>query len=258
MRYLVLSDIHGNLDALEAVLQQADRAGYDRVLVLGDLVGYGARPNEVIDRIRALDPAAIIRGNHDKVASGVEEADGFNPIAQEAAEWTYRALTPANRAFLAACPAGPLFVDAETEICHGAPDDEDAYVASELAALRALKQAQRHVCFYGHTHIPVAFRMTETGFDFLTGQGDDPVAAIGDAESVQWQLEIEKGTRYLINPGSVGQPRDGDPRAAFAIFDRENAVVSFHRTPYAVDRAQQQIIEAGLPETLARRLSLGR
>ncbi len=258
MRYLVLSDIHGNLDALEAVLQQADRAGYDRVLVLGDLVGYGARPNEVIDRIRALHPAAIIRGNHDKVASGVEEPDGFNPIAQEAAEWTHRALTPENRAFLAACPAGPVFVDAETEICHGSPDDEDAYVSSELAALRALKQSERHVCFYGHTHIPVAFRMTETGFDFLTAPDDQASAAIGEGAPVQWPLEIEKPTRYLINPGSVGQPRDGDPRAAFATFDREAAVVVFHRTPYAVDRAQQKIIDAGLPETLARRLALGR
>ncbi len=258
MRYLVLSDIHGNLDALEAVLQQADRAGYDRVLVLGDLVGYGARPNEVIDRIRALDPAAIIRGNHDKVASGVEEPDGFNPIAQEAAEWTYRALTPENRAFLAACPAGPIFADAETEICHGSPADEDAYVTSELGALRALKQAERHVCFYGHTHIPVVFRMTETGFDVLTGPSDEVRAASGEGEPVEWEMAIEKGICYLINPGSVGQPRDGDPRAAFAIFDRDRAVVSFHRTPYAVDRAQQKIIAAGLPETLARRLALGR
>src|SRR5512133_2958161 len=112
MRYLILSDIHANLDALEAVLLQATQIGYDRLLVLGDLVGYGGQPNEVVDRIRALSPFAIIRGNHDRVASGAEDAEGFNPIAQEAAEWTYRALTPENRAYLLSCPPGPVFVDA--------------------------------------------------------------------------------------------------------------------------------------------------
>lgn len=258
MRYLILSDMHANSDAFAAVLQRLRRKRFDVTLVLGDLVGYGARPNEVIERVRALDPAALIRGNHDKVASGIEEPDGFNPVAQEAAEWTYRTLTPENRAFLAACPAGPMFVDAETEICHGSPDDEDAYVTSELDALRALKQSERHVCFYGHTHIPVVFRLTDTGFDFLTGPSDEPAVTIGGVEPAHWQVAIEPGIRYLINPGSVGQPRDGDPRAAFAIFDREGAVVTFHRTPYPVESAQRKIVEAGLPEILARRLAVGR
>ena len=247
MRYLILSDIHANLDALQAVLQDAGRVGYDRALVLGDLVGYGAEPNEVVDRIRALDPLAIIRGNHDKVASGVEEAEGFNPIAQEAVEWTHRTLTPDNRTYLASLPPGPILVDAETEICHGSPGDEDMYITSEMAALRALKQSERPACFYGHTHVPVAFRLTDTGFDLVAGGSEG-----------EQRLRIDRGMQYLINPGSVGQPRDGDPRAAFAVFEPDAALVVLYRTPYPVERAQQKIVEAGLPQTLARRLALGR
>ncbi len=247
MRYLILSDIHANFDALEAVLEKAAGIGYDRTLVLGDLVGYGAQPNEVVDRVRALDPVAIIRGNHDKVASGLEQAEGFNPVAQQAAEWTYQALTPGNRAYLATRVEGPIFVDSDIEICHGAPDDEDAYITSEVAALRALKHAERPVCFYGHTHVPVAFSLSETGFD-VVAQGND------DEEVVP----LAQGLQYLINPGSVGQPRDGDPRAAFATCERESRLVTLYRVAYPVERAQQKIIEAGLPRVLAARLALGR
>ncbi len=247
MRYLILSDIHANFDALETVLDQARRVGYDRALVLGDLVGYGAQPNEVIECIRALDPVAIIRGNHDKVASGLEPAEGFNPVAQQAAEWTYRALAPENRTYLSTRPAGPILVDADTEICHGSPADEDVYITSELAALRALRQAERPLCFYGHTHIPVAFCLSETGFDVI-GQGDDS----------EETLAIAPGLRYLINPGSVGQPRDGDPRAAYATYERESRLVTLYRVPYPVERAQEKIVEAGLPRVLATRLAVGR
>ena len=247
MRYLILSDIHANFDALQAVLHEAGRVGYDRALVLGDLVGYGAEPNEVIDRIRTLDPLAIIRGNHDKVAAGVEEAEGFNPIAQEAVEWTHRTLTPANKTYLGSLPTGPILVDAETEICHGSPADEDIYITSDVAALRALRQSERPACFYGHTHVPVAFRLTDTGFELVAGRSDDDE-----------RLTIERGMQYLINPGSVGQPRDGDPRAAFAVFEPNPGLVVFHRTSYPVERAQRKIVEAGLPQTLARRLALGR
>ncbi len=247
MRYLVISDIHANLDALDAVLAAAADARYERVLVLGDLVGYGAQPNEVIERVRSLEPFAIIRGNHDKVAAGLEESEGFNPIAQEAASWTYATLTPENRAYLAACPIGPILVDPEIEICHGSPADEDVYITSDLAALRALHQSERPVCFYGHTHIPVAFKMTETEFEI-----------IGRPEDSQDDIVLEGGARYLINPGSVGQPRDGDPRAAFAVLDTDSHVVSRYRTGYAVELAQQRILESGLPATLARRLALGR
>jgi predicted phosphodiesterase len=247
MRYLILSDIHANFDALETVLEKAAAVGYDRPLVLGDLVGYGAQPNEVVDRVRGLDPVAIIRGNHDKVASGLEQAEGFNPVAQQAAEWTYQALTPANREYLATRPQGPILVDLETEICHGSPEDEDAYITGEAAALRALKQAQRPVCFYGHTHVPVVFCMSETGFDMVT-----------QAEEAEQSVTLARGVQYLVNPGSVGQPRDGDPRASFATFERESRVVTLYRVAYPVERAQQKIVAAGLPRMLATRLAVGR
>ena len=138
MRYLILSDIHANLEAFESVLAAARPMGYDRVLVLGDLVGYGADPNAVIERVRDLEPHALIRGNHDKVGSGLESPEGFNAIAKSAIRWTYEALTPDNRDWLAALPAGPVVVDDLIEICHGTPFDEDAYVFDDLDALRSL------------------------------------------------------------------------------------------------------------------------
>ena len=128
--------------------------GYDATLVLGDVVGYGADPNEVIDRVTALNPVAIVRGNHDKVACGLEQAEGFNMVAKSAAVWTLETLTPAHREWLAALPEGPREVDDLIEICHGSPFDEDAYLFDELDALRALKVATRPLCFFGHTHFP--------------------------------------------------------------------------------------------------------
>jgi hypothetical protein len=158
MRYLVLSDIHANLEALEACLADAAGYGYDLVLVLGDVVGYGPDPNDVVTRIRDLDPFAVVRGNHDKVASGLESADGFNVIARAAARWTFEALTAENRAWVAALPAGPVEVDGLIEICHGSPFDEETSPqpnrrrspprpVSSPAASRSIMQ--RPACFMG-------------------------------------------------------------------------------------------------------------
>lgn len=247
MRYLVLSDIHANLQALETVLADARTRGFDLALVLGDLVGYGADPNAVVDRIRELDPAAIIRGNHDKVASGVEDAEGFNPIAREAAEWTAQALSRDNRQYLADLARGPLIVDDTMEICHGTPFDEDAYVFDELDALRALKAAERPLCLYGHTHVAFGFYRSETDF------GDLPVS-----RDAALSLELDAQYRYLVNVGSVGQPRDGDPRAAYGIVDGDKRTVYLYRLEYPIERAQGRVREVGLPEVLAQRLKLGR
>ncbi|MGE5358252.1 MAG: metallophosphoesterase family protein [Bacteroidales bacterium] len=248
MRYLIISDIHSNLGALDAVLDSGDAAGYDRLVVLGDLVGYGAQPNDVVERLRALEPFAIIRGNHDKVACGLDDSENFNPVAQESASWTYGALTEENRAYLAGCPRGPLEVEPGVQICHGSPDDEDAYITSEAGARHILERMQAGVCFYGHTHIPVVFRLSVQGFDWVGSIEDEAVN----------EMVLEPGTRYLINPGSVGQPRDGDARAAFAVFDAERRTVTRYRVAYAVEEAQARIIAAGLPPALARRLALGR
>jgi len=247
MRYLVLTDIHANLEALEACIADAAGHGYDRTLVLGDLVGYGADPNAVIDRVQALEPLAIVRGNHDKVSCGLEHAEGFNAVARSAALWTFDALTPDRRAWLAALPAGPHNVDDLVEICHGAPFDEDAYVFDELDALRALKLSERPLCLFGHTHYPVTFELSAETFD-----------SIGPSPSAETTLRLREGAKYLVNPGSVGQPRDGDPRGAYAVVDVGARSVELFRVPYRIEAAQAKIMKAGLPEVLAQRLAVGR
>jgi diadenosine tetraphosphatase ApaH/serine/threonine PP2A family protein phosphatase len=248
VRYFVLTDIHGNAEALDAVVRAVPAGSYDRLLVLGDLVGYGADPNAVIDRVRALKPAAVIRGNHDKVAAGIEDAEDFNLAAREAALWTAEALTPVNRDYLAELPSGPVIVDDGVEIFHGSPDDEDAYIFENLDALRALKMTRRPVAFFGHTHLPIAFVLRADLFDIIVPDTRERIST----------LMLDKGARYLVNPGSVGQPRDGDARAAYALYDSDQSIVQLCRVPYAVDAAQVKIRKAGLPEGLAHRLGLGR
>ncbi len=155
MRYLIISDIHANIEALTAVLD-AERT-WDHLLVLGDLVGYGAAPNEVVDRIRELDPVAIIRGNHDKASCGIEDGSNFNQVARLAALWTQETLTPSNRQYLKELPAGPEAIDEHVEICHGSPFDEDHYIFDGEDALRALGASGRPLCLFAHTHLPVVF-----------------------------------------------------------------------------------------------------
>jgi predicted phosphodiesterase len=247
MRYLVLSDIHANLEAFEAVLAAAEPIGYDRILVLGDLVGYGADPNAVIEKVRDLDPHALIRGNHDKVGSGLESPEGFNAIAKSAIRWTYDALTADNRDWLAALPAGPVIVDELIEICHGTPFDEDAYVFDDLDALRSLHTSERQLCLFGHTHVQVGYALSGDQFTLTTLDDSRPLNII-----------LTNGSKHLINPGSVGQPRDGDPRAGYALVDVERRQVLIYRTPYDIEQARARIIEEGLPDILAQRLALGR
>ncbi|HXI27676.1 MAG TPA: metallophosphoesterase family protein [Vicinamibacterales bacterium] len=247
MRYLVLTDIHANLEALETCLADAVNRRYDETLVLGDLVGYGADPNAVIARVQGLNPRAIVRGNHDKVACGLEQADGFNAVAKNAARWTLDVLTPEYREWLAALPEGPIDVDEVVEICHGSPFDEDAYIFDELDAVRALKVSTRPLCLFGHTHYPITFELSAESFD-----------SVGSSSAAETQIQLRDGCKYLINPGSVGQPRDGDPRAAYAIVDTTERRVELFRARYRVDEAQAKIVDAGLPEVLAQRLAVGR
>jgi diadenosine tetraphosphatase ApaH/serine/threonine PP2A family protein phosphatase len=246
MRYLVLTDIHANLEALEACLADARARGYDRTLVLGDLVGYGADPNAVIERVARLNPHAIVRGNHDKVACGIEAADGFNTVARSAAHWTLDILTDEHRQWLAALPRGPIQVDDLVEICHGSPFDEDAYIFDELDAARALKTSTRPLCLFGHTHYPAVFELANDGLDSVSTDAEESA------------LPLVDGSKYLVNPGSVGQPRDGDPRAAYGIVDESARWVELFRVKYAVNEARTKIVKAGLPEVLAQRLTVGR
>jgi diadenosine tetraphosphatase ApaH/serine/threonine PP2A family protein phosphatase len=245
LKYLVISDIHANLEALDATLAAA--GSYDRTLVLGDLVGYGADPNAVIDRVRAMPDAVVIRGNHDKVGAGLEDVEGFNHLARFAIAWTSATLTRDNRDWLAKLPQGPAIVDEDVEICHGTPFDEDVYVFDDLDALRAIRAARRPLCLFGHTHVPAIYRLGPNAELSMT-----PVSRLSPFE-----LPLSEG-RHLINVGAVGQPRDGDSRAAYGFYDTDTKTVTLLRAPYDVAAAQAKIIAAGLPEVLAQRLALGR
>jgi len=245
MRYLILSDVHANIDALEQVLADAARHGAHRVLLLGDLVGYNADPNGVIARIKGLAVEAAVRGNHDRVAAGLGTPANFNAAAVSMAAATSAMLTQESRDYLRRLPPGPIAVSPLVEICHGTPFDEDEYVFDRLDAVNAIQSASRPLCLFGHTHTPFAMRMT----------GDE--AAFPDVSDGS-TFRIEEGNRYLVNVGSVGQPRDGDPRAAYGILDTDGPSLTCYRVAYPVERAGARIREAGLPAGLASRLAVGR
>lgn len=255
MRYLIISDIHANLEALEATLEAAGR--YDRVLMLGDLIGYGADPNAVVERVRALSGMTIIRGNHDKVGAGLEDVDNFNYVARQAIAWTSEVLTPDNRAWVADLPQGPVIIDDDLEICHGAPFDEDVYIFDDLDALRALHTARRAVCLFGHTHVPAVFQLRQRASAGSSRAGSELEFA-SPSKDGPLSIPLDPDSRYLINCGAVGQPRDNDPRAAYGILDAELHTLTLMRTEYDVSAAQAKILAAGLPEVLAHRLAVGR
>lgn len=256
MKYLVISDIHANLEALDATLQAA--GAYDQVLVLGDLVGYGADPNAVIERVRALPTAAVIRGNHDKVAAGLDSVESFNYLARQAIEWTAAALTADNRQWLVALPHGPVIVDELVEICHGTPFDEDMYVFEEMDAVRALRATRRPLCLFGHTHVPAVFSLGDAPAGNLHSQGSQQLDVMVPVHGSPFEINLATPLIHLVNCGAVGQPRDGDPRASFGVLDTDARVLTIVRTPYDLTGAQTKIINAGLPEVLAQRLAAGR
>jgi predicted phosphodiesterase len=251
VRILLLSDIHANLEALEACL--AASPSFDLVVNLGDIVGYGASPNEVTDRSRALGKI-FVRGNHDKAATGLMDLDDFNPLAATAAIWTKDQLTAENLEWLRSLPRGPLGLDelSEVQFVHGSPNDEDEYLVSLGDALAPLITLSAPLTFFGHTHLQGGFFANGSGADGFRPE----YRTIGQAESVA--LQLKPRARYLINPGSVGQPRDGDWRAAFALFDIETKIVNFQRVPYNLKAAQDRIFAAKLPSRLATRLAAGR
>lgn len=246
MKYLILSDIHSNKEALSAVLSFVRRKPWDKAVFLGDLVGYGANPNQAVDMLRSLRPLAAIRGNHDKVCSGIEDGELFNRMALEAALWTRRKLTRSNIQWLKNLPQGPMVVDDAFTISHGTPIDEDAYIFGEIEALNVFRQASFPVCFFGHSHFPVIFALSP-----------DAITTILTV-APSFRFKLKPGVRYLINPGSVGQPRDGNPLTSFALYDSDARVVTVHRIPYQVRQTQAKILKAGLPRPLADRLSVGR
>jgi len=251
LRTLLLSDIHSNLEALEACLAAAPP--HQAAVNLGDIVGYGASPNEVSRAARELG-GAFVRGNHDKVVAGIESAESFNPIAGMAAAWNREQLTAENLNWLRALPTGPVGAagSADVQYVHGAIDDEDRYVVTLEDAVQQLVQTSVGITFFGHTHVQGAFTFDQG----LVEEVIPEYASVGKQET--WEFHLLPEVTYLINPGSVGQPRDGDWRAAFAVFDSEERVLTFCRTPYNLRLAQQKIFDASLPAMLATRLAAGR
>ena len=245
MRALVVSDIHGNLHAFRAVLEAA--GAFDQMWNLGDAVGYGANPNEVIEVLR--ERAAVnVRGNHDRVCAGLTSSQGFNPVAAQAAAWTQSALSEENLEWLRNVPKGPIRATELATCVHGSPLDEDHYILSMRDAWTPLQRMCTSLTFFGHTHVQGAFLQSEADWEEVRPVCEDEGSA----------LQIVDGLRLLVNPGSVGQPRDRDPRASFAIYASDEGTVTFRRVPYDVAGAQEAIRAAGLPERLANRLAGGR
>ena len=247
MRILILSDLHSNATALDAVLDAAEGC-WDLSVCLGDVVGYGPDPNEVAARLRELGTQTI-RGNHDKAVAGLMPTDDFNPVAKSAVDWTRGQLKPDHLEWLSTLPPGPLATDGIV-LVHGAFQDEDEYVFTPEQALDGLLESTAPVTFFGHTH-------HQGGFSYLDSHLE--VLQIRPRHSESFAaLRVELPRRYLLNPGSIGQPRDGDPRAAFAIADLEHQIIEFWRVPYDVSVVQGRMRAAHLPEQLIQRLSVGR
>ena len=245
VKFLVLSDLHANWWALQSVLKDAENQ-YDQVLCCGDIVGYNPRPREVLHWTRQ-NCSAVIRGNHDKVVAGLEDLDWFNEVAQAAAIWTMNQLDPDELAYVRDLPKGPVSVES-FQLCHGSPLDEDEYILSAREAASCLRQAEIPLTFFGHTHV-------QGGFFLQSGQlGMVPPIEKNRTERV---LELQSDNSYLINPGSVGQPRDSDPRAAYVLYNSDERTVAFRRVGYAKEKTGREIEEAGLPDVLAYRLFRG-
>jgi predicted phosphodiesterase len=251
VRFLILSDIHSNLDALEAAVAAAPP--FDAVANLGDIVGYGACPNEVVERSRELG-RIFVRGNHDKACVGLTDVRTFNHIAAAAVVWTHHVLTPENLEWLKALPQGPLPLEplTDVQVVHGSPRDEDEYLLVSDHAVDSAHDSEVPITFFGHTHMQGGFLVTH--HQDITFR---PTFEDGDGNET-WDLDLDRPGKYLINPGSIGQPRDGDWRASFAMFDSDAKKVTFHRVAYDVAKAQQRIRDAHLPERLAERLLHGR
>jgi diadenosine tetraphosphatase ApaH/serine/threonine PP2A family protein phosphatase len=240
VRYAIFGDIHGNFDALEAALATAEKEKVDELICLGDIVGYGAEPHQCVQKIRDLG-CMCLAGNHDHAAIGKLDVDFFNLYAREAAVWTRANLPPEDRDFL----AGLGFVEhlPGFAVVHGSLHGPEMfnYISTIFDADLSFDALDKPLLFYGHTHIPLSFFDTK------------PMTYTMDAE-----IPVGDGTRTLINVGSVGQPRDEDPRACFAIYDDAAKLVRLLRVEYDVARAARKIVDAGLPEALAMRLQQGK
>ena len=241
MRIAVISDIHSNLEALDAVLGGLGEV--DAVWHLGDIVGYGPRPQAVVDRLRAAGTIGV-RGNHDDAAGGGDSIEFFNPDGFRAMEWTRTRIDERTRLFLAGLPERRVPDGSDFTLAHGSPSDPIwEYVASQDVAQANLSAFDTPYCLVGHTHLPIVYRESGGRMKAVHVDGRTDLAL--------------DGRRMILNPGSVGQTRDGDPRASYLVIDTDAGRVTWHRVEYDVEATQAAIVAAGLPPRLARRLTLG-
>lgn len=239
MRILVISDIHANLNALETVLETA--GDYEAVWCLGDVVGYGPDPNECIARVMELPGIVWVLGNHDAAVIGEIESESFNPDARISIEWTRDTITPENRRLMSELPK--KLVIGDVTLVHGSPRDPTyEYLLDRYTATISFAYFNTPFCFFGHTHIPSFFQLNQGYADLYVPQDE------GIGELVP---------RMLANPGSVGQPRDKDPRAAYAIYDSEATLWHYHRVAYEISAVQKRMKVCGLPERHIQRIENG-
>jgi predicted phosphodiesterase len=240
MRYAVIADIHANLEAFEVVLADTKEQKCTHYCCLGDVVGYNANPKECLDIVRSMGMPCV-KGNHDEYCSSEEDLEGFNPHAAEAVNWTRRQLSPEDRKWLRDLKYVRLV--ASFSIVHATLDGPQrwGYVFDKLAAAASFTYQNTAVCFFGHTHVPVAFVR-----DSMVRGG------------TYSKFKVEPGKKYFVNVGAVGQPRDGNPKSGYVIYDMNEGTIELRRLDYDIPKAQQKIMEAGLPQRLADRLALGK
>ncbi len=243
---LIFSDLHANLHAFRVMMRFARRRGIQRFVSLGDLVGYGPHPNQVLDRIFKLRPRVLVRGNHDRVCGSGQEMEGFNGPARQSAEWTHNRLRDDLRRMLVEMPMGPVVVEDAYVVAHGSPGDEDTYLLGPRDVGEAFECFEGPLCFFGHTHLPGCWELDEASHALRWIEMEPEV----------W-LPLRPGCRYLANPGSVGQPRDRDNRASFMTCDARQKRIRLHRLEYDWDAVAKDVLAAGLPPSLATRLAVG-
>jgi predicted phosphodiesterase len=240
MKYAVIADIHGNLEALQVVLDDARNQKCTHYCCVGDVVGYGANPKECLEIVRRMNMPCV-KGNHDEYCSSEEELEGFNPHAAEAVQWTRKQLSDDDRRWLRDLKYVRLV--ASFSMVHATLDQPErwGYVFDKLMAAASFTYQNTSVCFFGHTHVPVAFIR-----DSMVRGG------------TYSKFRVEPGRKYFVNVGSVGQPRDNNPKAAYVVYDLNEGSIEIRRLDYDIGMAQQKILDAGLPPRLAERLAFGK
>ncbi len=268
-KYAILSDIHSNMDAFEVVLAKCQEVGVDDYICLGDIVGYNAEPRECLKIIRDLNPIAVVKGNHDEYASNSDDRmEGFNPHAKRAVEWTKNHLSEEERSWLAALPLRKTIPGTNITIVHATLDSPDTwgYIFDAHHAADNFSYQFTQICFCGHSHVPIAFckkpiaSISEKPIEEVMNwafKEEEGLFPEDTSNADELTIDIQSGYKYLLNVGSVGQPRNRDPRASFAIYDLSEKTVTRYRLPYDAASAQAKIRAAELPERLASRLASG-